>query len=276
MTSAPHILSAYFDADLEPGEYGRLCAWLHESTDHVAQFVVEGFVHSQLIELLSPDQARANALVAARLLTESAKPRRTRHFAIRSLAVAAAIAVVAATTYFAAVRPKVVATVTGTRNVQWAPGIEKRIVGGLLQSGDELALEHGTLHLTFAGGAQVALRGPARFRVESDHAGQLLRGRLSAYVLEHSVGFTIHSGHFTVVDLGTEFYLERAENDSCELQVFAGLVEVRLAESPDDVTDGGKLQISQGSAIRFEAAAGKIKPIDYNKTMRLPDSAWSR
>jgi ferric-dicitrate binding protein FerR (iron transport regulator) len=191
------------------------------------------------------------------------------------LAAAALVTFVVAMTYFVGVRPNVVATVSGTRDVQWAIGVEKRIVGGLLQSGDELALDRGTLYLTFAGGAQVALRGPARFRVESDHAGRLIRGSLSAYVLEHAVGFTVHSGHLTVVDLGTEFHVEQQSAESCELQVFEGLVEVRI-EEPSDNSDDGKLKLSGGQAIRFEAASGKIKPIEYNKTMRLPDSAWSR
>jgi ferric-dicitrate binding protein FerR (iron transport regulator) len=275
MTSERETLSAYFDADLQPDEYSRLRAWLHENTNHVADFLVDGFVHTQLIDLLGPDQASANALVTARLVAKSAPPSRTRRAVRRVLAVAVLLAFVVATTYFVAARPEYVATVTGTRNVQWAMGVEKRTVGDLLQAGDELALDRGTLHLTFVGGAQVALGGPARFRVESDYAGRLIRGSLSAFVLEHAVGFTIHSGQLNVVDLGTEFRIDQGNAESCELQVFDGLVEVWI-EEPVDPSDDGKLKVSGGQAIGFDAAAGKIKPIEFNKTMRLPASAWSR
>jgi len=275
MTSASALVSAYFEGDLDPDEYAHLRAWLLESSKHVDEFVRDAFVHTQLIDLVGPEQVRANRLVAAELV-----PKAAPHYSVprsmgRMLALAASLMFVVVLVSFFMLRPAVVATVTGTRNVQWALGAEKRAVGGLLQSGDEVAVDRGTLHLTFARGGQVALHGPARFRLESDNAGRLLGGSLSAFVLEHAVGFTIHSGRLWVVDLGTEFQIELLTDDSCELQVFDGLVEVQFRE-PDSEGAGGKLQISQGRAFRFDGRSGKIQSIEYDKTKRLPVSVWSQ
>jgi hypothetical protein len=192
------------------------------------------------------------------------------------LAVAAILFCVATLTYFYAARPEVVASVNGTQNVQWAAGTTAQTVGGLLHAGDGLAIDGGLLHIVFARGGQVALQGPAKFRIESDKAGRLLAGSLSVLAPEHAVGFTIYGGRLTAVDLGTEFHLQRLPDDSCVLHVFDGLVEIQL----DARSNGGggkeKLQIPEGRAIRFDAASGKVASIEYDKSKRLVDTIWSR
>lgn len=275
MTSMSQQISAYFDGNLESDEELGLRAWLLESKDHLDHFVVDCFVHTQLIDLLNAHQVKANALVAAE--TQPSSSGRVRVFRIpgRLLAVAVSIFFVAALTYMAISRPTVVATVTGTGDVQWTAGIEKRTVGSLLQAGHELALDRGTLHVTFAGGGQVALHGPARFRVDSDTSGSLLSGSLSTFVPEHASGFTIHTSKLAVVDLGTEFYINLQPDESSEVQVFSGLVELRFGEGGNGAGDG-KLRLPQGRAVRFDAASRGIKAIDYNTATRLPPSAWSK
>lgn len=276
MKSTPQFVSGYFDGDLDSDEHAKLRAWLLESRDHVNDFVIDGFIHTQLIDLLGPEQTRANALVAAEVAANSNQPLRPWRLSARLLAIAASLVFVVVLTYFAAFRAEVVATISGSRNVQWAPGSEKQTVGALLHSGSEIALEGGTLYLTFARGGQVALHGPARFQVESDMAGRLLQGRLSAFVPEHAVGFTVRSGCLNIVDLGTEFSTELLTDESCELQVFDGLVEVQFREPLESRASDGKLRISQGRAIRFHAASGKVESIEYDKEKRLPGSTWSK
>jgi ferric-dicitrate binding protein FerR (iron transport regulator) len=276
MSSKTQLLSAYFDGDLLPEEYQQLRAWLLADPQRISDFVVDSFVHAQLVELLGPEQMRADRLVAANTWPKATRRSPVLRATGRALAVAASLLFVVALTYFTLFRPEVVATVSGTRDVQWVLGAQKRTVGALLQSGDELALDRGTLHLTFARGGQIALHGPARFRIASDMSGRLIRGRLSAFVPEHAVGFTIHSGRLNVVDLGTEFSLELAADQSCEIQVFDGLVELQFGEPPDEMVGGGKLHLSQGRAVRFDASTGNVNPIDYDQTKRLPASVWSR
>lgn len=279
MKSAPPLVSAYFDGDLTDAEQVDLRAWLLESSQNVRSFVLHSFVHSQLVDFIGREPTRVSAILAAEI-SPPPTPAPTKGKVLKTfgrvLAVAATLASVVALTYFYAMRPDVVASVNGTRNVQWAAGANGRNVGNLLHASDDLAIESGILHVVFARGGQVALQGPARFRIESDKAGRLLEGKLSVLAPEHAVGFTIYSGRVTAVDLGTEFSLARMKDDSCELHVFDGLVEVQL----DGRTTGGnneeKLTIPQGRAIRFDGATGKVTSIEYDKTKRLPNSIWSQ
>jgi ferric-dicitrate binding protein FerR (iron transport regulator) len=282
MKSSPQFVSAYFDGDLSPGEQADLRAWLLESPLHVKSFVIHSFVHSQLVDFVGPEPTRVNAIVAAEIpqepAAESARPLREglRSVFGRVLTLAAVLVGVIALTYFYAVRPEVVASVNGTRNVKWAVGADNRNVGSLLHARDDVAIADGLLHIVFARGGQVALQGPARFNIESDKAGRLVEGRLFVLAPEHAVGFTIHTARLTAVDLGTEFYLEHLPDDSCILQVFDGLVEIQFSGQPDGTDSEEKLQIPQGRAIRFDAATGKVASIDYDKTKRLPDTTWSQ
>jgi hypothetical protein len=283
MKSAPQFVSAYFDRDLNSGDQALLRAWLLESRQNVKSFVVHSFVHSQLIDLIGPEQTRVNAIVQAETTTPpvtkpafAAKGKGIRTVIGRILTLAAALVGVIALTYFYAVRPEVVASVNGTRNVKWAAGADARKVGSLLQARDDLAINDGQLHIVFARGGQVALLGPARFRIESDKAGRLIEGRLSVLAPEHAVGFTIHTARLTAVDLGTEFYLERLPDESCILQVFDGLVEIQFSNQPNGSKREEALPIPEGRAIRFDAGTGEITSIDYDKTKRLPNTIWSQ
>jgi hypothetical protein len=274
MNALPPLTNGYFDGDLQPSEYATLRNWLLESDEHVNDFVVDSFVHTQLIELLGPEQVRANALVAAEFNPKADGRLGTRRLSGRLLLLAAMLVVAFPLAYFVMLRSEVVGTVTGTRNVKWAFGAEKRTVGSLLQAGDEVALNVGTLYLTLARGGQIALHGPAKFRVDSDNAGRLLNGRLSAFVPEHAVGFTVRSGKLTFVDLGTEFRLEMLSENTGELQVFDGLVEVQFDDRAG--AKSAELQISQGRAVRLDAVTSDVKSIEYDKTMRLPMTEWSQ
>jgi ferric-dicitrate binding protein FerR (iron transport regulator) len=269
-------ICAYFDGDLTPDDQAKLRDWLLECRRHVDDFVVDCFVHTQLIELLSAHQVRANALVAAASLPEVLPPRKAHHRAGRLLALAASIAFVGVVMYLATARRSVVATITGTTDAKWASAADKRTVGSLLEAGDEIAIDGGVVRLAFARGGQVTLHGPGRIRLESDHSGQLLLGSLSAFVPEHAVGFTVRTENLKLVDLGTEFRLDRLADASCELQVYDGLVEVQFHQPAGDGTGPKKLEISQGRAIRFDAPTGDVSTIEYSKSLRLPVSAWSQ
>src|SRR5262245_22517615 len=148
--SISQTISSYFDGDLQLNEGLGLRAWLLESKANVDNFVVDCFVHTQLVDLLSAHQVRADALVASVGLPSSARASRKFRVPGRVLAIAGSILFVSLMTYFVVLRPAVVATVSGTGNVQWAAGTEKRTVGSLLREGNELALDRGTLNLTFA------------------------------------------------------------------------------------------------------------------------------
>jgi ferric-dicitrate binding protein FerR (iron transport regulator) len=276
MAQITKLMSAFFDDDLSSDQRTALRVWLLESPEHIDQYVVNSFVHTQLIDLLNPHQLRANALVAAESLSSLKSSAPSRYSTGRMLGLALSIAVVLALMFLVFPRRSVVATVTGTTNAKWASGFEKRTVGAHLESGDEIVIDQGTVRLSFGRGGQVALHGPGRLRLDSDMSGHLLHGSLAAFVPEHAVGFTILTPKLRLVDLGTEFKLDLLPNDSCELQVFNGLVEIQFDQPTANGAIHKKLQFSQGQAIQFDAPNGAVKPIEYNNSARLPMSAWSQ
>jgi ferric-dicitrate binding protein FerR (iron transport regulator) len=272
-------ISAYFDGDLSSAEQQSLCAWLLQNRSHVDEFVRCGFVHTQLIEMLSANQLHANALVAAEGLSPTAtqsptKPKRSQLWITNLTLLAASIGVVLTLGCFLAWRHTVVATISRTQNVQWVDDTAaSRNVGSLVQAGDDIALKSGTLFLTFARGGQIALEGPCRFHVDSDNGGQLRGGRLWTFVPEHAVGFKVQCGRLAIVDLGTEFQVEMQDDESSLVQVFDGLVELQYAEQDNTERHA---QISQGRAIQFDAKRRAISSIDYQSARQLPKSAWSK
>ena len=276
MELRPQHVSGYFDGDLTPDEELKLRAWLLESQDHIDDFVTDCFVHTQLIDLLNSHQMHANALVAAEMLLKLEHRPLPRRFMGRILALAVSLAIVATAIFFIASRGFVVATVTGTSNARWTSDAEKRTVGSLLKAGDEISVDGGSLRITFARGGQVALHGQGRFRVVSDSSGELLFGSISAFVPEHAVGFTVRTKKLKLVDLGTEFQFDLSADDSCEVQVFSGLVELQMYSSTGNGAAKKELRISQGRAIRFDGRTDTVKSIEYKPARRLPISAWSQ
>jgi ferric-dicitrate binding protein FerR (iron transport regulator) len=142
-----------------------------------------------------------------------------------------------------------------------------------MRSGDQISLASGTVQLTFGRGGQVALHGPIQFRVDSDFQGELISGRLSVFVPEHAVGFTIRAGKISIVDLGTEYQAELAVDASCVVQVFDGLVDIKFEESSKTGED--TMPVSAGRAYRFGTSTDSVQSIDYDESLRLPKSIWS-
>jgi hypothetical protein len=276
MKSVSQHVCAYFDGELTPDGQRTLCAWLLESQEHIDDFVADCMVHTQLIDLFNCHQLRANALLAVEGFSIVAGSHRSRRIIGRILSLAVSLAIVGTVMFLVLTRHSVVATVTGASNAQWNSDAEKQTVGSLLKAGDEISVARGTLRLAFSRGGQVALHGPARFRVDSDISGQLLQGSLSAFVPEHAVGFTVRAKRLKLVDLGTEFHIDLFSDDSSELQVFNGLVEIQFDQVTAKGTERKKLQISQGRAIRFDGLTGSVKTIEYNSTARVPMSEWSQ
>jgi hypothetical protein len=98
-------------------------------------------------------------------------------------------------------------------------------------SGDELApqamvLSAGRVKIAMHDGTNLSVEGPAQWTLHSASRIDLRRGRVTA---ESSVGFTVVTPRFTVVDQGTEFGVLVDEDGTGQVQVFAGSVLVSYA-----------------------------------------------
>src|SRR5262249_33444665 len=113
-----------------------------------------------------------------------------------------------------------------------------------------LKLKSGLAYVQFYSGATVILEGPADFRLVSPKEAYCARGRLRAHVPPEAQGFTIGSPKWDLVDVGTEFGLEVAENGQAEVHVFQGKVELYDAGS------------HRAAALRKELTAGRGLRVD--------------
>jgi ferric-dicitrate binding protein FerR (iron transport regulator) len=180
-----------------------------------------------------------------------------------SLLVAASIFTAA---YFAT-RPTIVAQLTQANHCQWAAASNPPAVGSLLHAGQTLKLNSGQAMLTFASGAKMHLVGPATVQLVSPSAAELSAGRVGAQVPTQAIGFTVATPIARFVDLGTEFSVSLEPTNSCELQVFDGLVEMRLPQHADRAAE--QLRISEGSAVRFDAGTFDVHSIPYDEEQRI-------
>jgi hypothetical protein len=169
-------------------------------------------------------------------------------------------------------RPKVVAMLTQTAACRWETTGDKIVADGeLFRQGDALKLVEGRALVTFVGGAKLILEGPVVLTVQSESSARLDRGRITAAVPGHAVGFSVDLPIGELVDLGTEFSARMQLDGSFELQVYDGLVELTLTSGSDDV-DAAPLRLSEGVAVKFDATSGRVEAIDYRpeEQMRMP------
>jgi hypothetical protein len=144
----------------------------------------------------------------------------------------------------------------------------------LISLGDKLALASGLLEITYDTGAKVLLQGPVTYEVESDSGGYLSVGKLTAklekkeerrtkneelsavrssFLIPHSY-FAIRTPTATVTDLGTEFGVEVAAEETVETTVFSG--KVTLAVSGQYGGSGESQILTAGQTARVIRKGG--------------------
>ncbi len=150
---------------------------------------------------------------------------------------------------------------------------------------EELTLAQGYARLELAGGAQVVVEAPARFRIESAGRLVLATGRLSAQVPPRAKGFTVRAGAVDVVDLGTEFGVDARNAAATRVQVFDGQVYVAPAAiaqpgarqsskatttMPTTAATARTQLISAGAACVVDAA-GTVAPVPFEPAPSEPE-----
>jgi len=113
----------------------------------------------------------------------------------------------------------------------WAPGGRAWSLWDGLLPGAVLELQSGRIELSFDGGAQVVLEGPAGFVVDGAKAVALRRGKATVTVRDNGspVGqprFTVQTPSTTLTDIGTSFGVAVDEAGETYVNVFEGLVDM--------------------------------------------------
>jgi ferric-dicitrate binding protein FerR (iron transport regulator) len=185
-----------------------------------------------------------------------------------ALATMLLIAVSIHTAHLIVGRPAIVAQLTQSNGCEWEVSPRDLAVGSLLHEGQRLNLRRGRALVTFACGAQLVVDGPTSVQLTSASKADLTQGRIGAKVPTQAIGFTVTTPSAHFVDLGTEFTVTLEASDAFTLQVFDGLVELRLFERDSQAIEH-RLRISEGSAVRFDAARHDVSSIPYDEQQRI-------
>lgn len=134
-----------------------------------------------------------------------------------------------------------IATLTRGTGVVW-DGESNNIEIGSALAARWLHLKSGAVQVEFNSGARVILEGPAALELVSAGETRLDFGKLSARVPEPAHGFKVYTSDLTVTDLGTEFGLNRPQNQPMKVEVFEGKVEVakKDAATPVQILNAGQ------------------------------------
>lgn len=130
----------------------------------------------------------------------------------------------------------VVATVQSTNRVS---GLDH---GQTFQPGERIELQQGRAVLRFNSGAKFAVEAPASLTVTGPNEAELNAGRGTVRVPGMIKGFTLVTPTERVVDLGTAFGIEVADNGTTSVAVFEGEVELHGTNKPQRLFAGQSTQ----------------------------------
>jgi hypothetical protein len=147
----------------------------------------------------------------------------------------------------------VVATLTAEHNAQW-----DRRPGQDLYAGQRFKLTQGFAEITTNRGAIAILEAPATIEfTNSDIALRLHAGKLVGICeTDSSKGFTVHTPHMDITDLGTRFGVDATAPGQTRVEVFEGEVEAALTAPVSD--QPVRQQLTSGQALAAQAGTGWV------------------
>lgn len=122
------------------------------------------------------------------------------------------------------VEPLAVAVITNIDDVQWPEDVQPPRLGEPLPPGT-LRFESGLIELLFFNGVRSVVEGPAELILLNEKQVFCRKGNWSMTVPPQGGGFEIQTSHWTVRDIGTEFFVS-IDNGNCDLHVLKGTVEM--------------------------------------------------
>jgi hypothetical protein len=176
------------------------------------------------------------------------------------LTAAAALLLMLAYIYFNPVTQPVVASIADTMNGQWDTTTP-------MQAGDDIrtqrySLRHGFIKLAYDSGANVVIEAPAEFTPLSANKMLLHKGQAFAQVPTNAIGFTIDTPRSSIIDLGTEFGVYVDEQNSSEVHVVQGKVNLVAGLSGET---GQSEIVQQAQAKLVDAVNGRVRSIPFEK-----------
>ena len=293
MNDSESLLAKYFAGDLTADEGAQLLALCQDEPAVRAELIAMTRTHRSLMwlhhdrdaksfedevmMLIEPDSVEAAAFVAGVIAkVQPAKVQRLpgapSWFWQKVTAAAAAIALLGGAGLFlnslrlrddarsiqsaavAANEPHVAVITSLTGDEHGALAVGKALSAG------ELSIKSGRMGLSFAGGAQLIVEGPAQLSLLSPSRARLTGGKAAAHVPEGARGFTIETPGVELVDLGTEFGVSVSESGISDVHVFHGEVEARVAGDESHPGSLVALNTAEGRRFASDGVADATKP----------------
>jgi Concanavalin A-like lectin/glucanases superfamily len=289
------LLDDYLDGSLDTDGQEQIDSWLRQSESNgkelAAWFVreVELLEAARLADLRAVFESRPfNGRHVETPDRSNAKSRQTWGAAISWLAIACSLAAVAflrfgptkesaddgrpstqplqalASAFEPAQSPPAPAILGRLAHCVWSPGMQPFRVGQDIPAGTTLEMESGLAQLVFENGAEVVLRGPCRYRIDSAMLCKLSFGSISAEVPPRAAGFTIRGPSSEVIDLGTRFGFSVGDGGTSEVHVFKGEVISRQLDEQGKVV-GNEFRLREDEAVLFPGELRQAQRLAANE-----------
>jgi Concanavalin A-like lectin/glucanases superfamily len=162
--------------------------------------------------------------------------------------------------------PRGFAVVIQLAGAEWEPGQGQRPSEGDLLAASRLVLRSGRVTLGLLGGVTLTLEGPADLELLSIDRVHCRRGKLRTRVPHCAEGFIVSTPGSAVVDLGTEFGLNVADDGKAHLLVFKGEAEAAVLNAAGAPVRSQ--QIAERRALEIDPRRGQIgeaaaRPLDF-------------
>jgi hypothetical protein len=267
------LIDAYVDGVLDEAGYQILEARLRSDPALLARFVRYCRLHTDLCLEARVQRAGERVLDALNQITVDSTSGGwifsgyLRRFS--SYLVAAAVLLVALTGVWLISRPHEEATsgaivwLTNAQDCKWVDGVEP----GDLQPGKRIRIERGVAEFHFRRGGRLIVEGPADLEMLSDNSARLHKGKLTVRVTGSATGFTLLSPKGKVIDLGTEFGIEVADDGTTDVLVFEGKVKAFASIGKEKT-----LLLDKDQAARMDDAGivlgSHVNPADTRSFLR--------
>lgn len=253
------LIDRWLDETIDESEMNRLNEWIKRSPENAAWFAQRSHLHSQLFDWADTMDTKVVKLYP-----------KTNRFRISLIAAAIIGALILSFILIPRSEPG-----SQVARLKASPGGVLQYQGKLMKSSDpairtgRYELEKGISSIQFENGVEVVVEAPAIFEIESAMKMNLTHGRLAANVSPEGIGFEIATPSAHVIDHGTEFAVEVADDQSSEVHVFKGEVEVQpLAEIGDDLNDPVHLFSNAATRVEFASHVPMGIPIDNHRFLR--------
>jgi hypothetical protein len=158
------------------------------------------------------------------------------------------------------------AVVIQLQDAQWEPGESQRPSEGDLLGAGRLVLHSGRVMLGLLSGVTITLEGPADLELLSIGRVHCRRGKLRTRVPRGAEGFIVTTPGSAVVDLGTEFGLNVADDGKARVMVFKGEAEAAILNGAG--VPVRSQQVAERTAFEIDPRSGQIeqaeaRPVDF-------------